>query len=131
MKKTYIVVIIAVLIVGWLFIRFFIGGSEDSWIKNEKGMWVKHGNPAQIPAQVLEQQEAISCALNLDNEKKNSGMNFSSQCLGTCKNYSVDIVHVPRTSEDNLIENQCQDFREGRTINFIELDDKGEIVRVV
>ncbi len=113
MKKLWLVVVIAAVLVIILFIfRFLLGGSEDSWIKDEKGVYVKHGNPAKIPAEVSEQQEAINCSLALYNEKKNSGMNFSSQCLGTCGKYSVDIVHVPRNSEDNLPENQCVDFRE-------------------
>ncbi|OGM09550.1 hypothetical protein A2159_00170 [Candidatus Woesebacteria bacterium RBG_13_34_9] len=45
MKK---VVIILVLILAVLFfIRFVISGSEDTWIcDEEKGEWVKHGNPS-------------------------------------------------------------------------------------
>jgi len=34
-----------VLIVGWMVVRFVIGGSEDDWIC-DKGEWVKHGQPA-------------------------------------------------------------------------------------
>ncbi len=63
-------------------------------------------------------------------EKKNSGMNFSSQCIGVCGNYAVDIVHVPRNEEDNLQENQCEDYREGKVSRFIELDKDGNIVRI-
>ena len=57
-------------------------------------------------------------------------MKFSSQCLGVVGDYAVDIVHVPRTEEDNKIENQCEDFRTGKVNNFIELDKDGEIVRI-
>jgi len=132
MKKIcwWIFVISILIIVGWLFMRFVIGGNEDSWIKDEKGVWVKHGNPSEIPSYVSEQQEAINCALNLYENNKTK-MNFFSQCLGTCGNYAVDIVHVPRTSDDNLLENQCQDYRLGRVSHFIELDKDGEIVRIV
>jgi hypothetical protein len=56
--------------------------------------------------------------------------NFSSQCLGSCDAYAVDIVHVPRTEEDDLEENQCETFRRGQLKHFIELDDKGNIVRI-
>jgi hypothetical protein len=101
---------------------------EDSWIKNSKGIWIKHGNPSAIPSYVLEQQEAINCALgkfsSFTEEK-------SSQCIGVCGDYAVDIVHVPRTAEDNLAENQCQDYVSGAVSHFIELDKNGEIVRVV
>ena len=56
-KKYFLIaIIILLLIVTILFIRFFIGGDEDSWIKNEKGIWVKHGNPSETPSYVLEQQ---------------------------------------------------------------------------
>jgi len=34
-----------VLIVGWMVLRFVIGGPEDDWIC-DKGEWVKHGQPA-------------------------------------------------------------------------------------
>ncbi len=63
-------------------------------------------------------------------QEKNKGIEFNSQCLGTCKNYAVDIVHVPRIEEDNLVENQCEDFRNGNVKNFIELDENGNFVRI-
>ena len=132
MKKTYLIILVfIILVVAWFFLRFIIGGSEDSWIKNEKGVWVKHGEPAETPDYVKEQQNAISCALNLYNQKKLEGMVFSSQCLGGCEDYAIDIVHVPRSEEDDKIENQCQDYREGKVNHFLELDKDGEIVRIV
>lgn len=132
MKKTcWILIVIAILVVGWIFVRFILGGSEDSWIKDETGEYVEHGAPAEIPDYVQEQQEAISCAFELYQEKKQEGMQFSSQCLGVCGNYAIDVVHVPRTEEDNLVENQCQDYREGKVEHFIELDAEGNIFRIV
>ncbi len=132
MKKFYLVlVVIAVLAVVWFAVRFIIGGSEDDWIKDEKGAYVKHGAPSETPGYVKEQQDAVSCALNLYNQEKNKGTEFESQCLGTCGNYAVDIVHVPRTSEDNLAENQCPDYREGKVSKFIELDKDGNIAGIV
>ena len=122
--------VLGILVVGWLFIRFIIGGNEDSWIKDEKGVYVEHGKPIFIPDYVKEQQDATECALGLYEQKKAEGMNFSSQCMGTCIGYAVDVVHVPRIEEDNLVENQCADFREGRVGRFIELDKDGEIVRI-
>lgn len=132
MKKIYLTLILIIaLIVVFAFIRFILGGNEDSWIKDEKGVYVKHGFPAETPDYVKEQQDAISCALNLYNQEKNKGIEFSSQCLGTCINYAVDIVHVPRTNEDNLAENQCSDYKQGKVSKFIELDKNGEIVRII
>jgi len=132
MKKTYsiIIIVIAVLIVAVFFIRFILGGNEDSWIKDEKGVYVKHGAPSETPEHVAKQQDAVSCALNLYQQKKTQGMQFSSQCLGTCGNFVVDIVNVPRNEEDNKVENQCSDYRAGKASHFIELDKNGEIVRI-
>jgi hypothetical protein len=100
--------------------------NEDTWIQDSGGIWVKHGMPSQTPSYVTEQQDAINCASGLFN-----GFNgtINSQCIGTCGNYSADIVHVPRTADDNLSENQCQDFIAGKTSHFIELDKEGNVVR--
>lgn len=128
MKKLYWILVIFLTLV--VFIIVFRLGGEDSWIKDERGVWVKHGNPSKTPDYVLEQQEIISEALQLYNQKKSGGIEFSSQCLGTVGVYVVDIVHVPRIEEDNKIENQCEDFRTGKVSNFIELDKDGEVVRI-
>ena len=127
MKKSILIAVILILIGG---IILFFRSSEDSWIKNEKGVYVKHGNLSTTPDYVLSQQKLITKVLELYNEKKAGGMVFSSQCLGTIGDYAVDIVHVPRIEEDNNIENQCSDFREGKVKHFIELDKYGEIVRI-
>ena len=42
----------------------------------------------------------------------------------------MDIVHVPRISEDNQIENQCEGYKNEIVSNFIELDKNGNIVKV-
>ncbi len=129
-KKSYITIgiVLLLILIGWIFVRFVVGGSEDNWIKDEKGIYVKHGNPQETPGYVLWQKAAIACAsdkfANFTEEK-------NSQCLGICGNYAVDIVHVPRTEEDNLVENQCEDYGKGIVNHFIELDKNGGIVRVV
>ena len=129
MKKLYLFLsIVLILIMGWIFVRFVIGGPEDFWIKDSRGIWIKHGSPSETPDYVLEQQEIINCSLE---KFSNFTEEINSQCLGICGNYAVDIVHVPRTSEDNLVENQCEDYRSGKVSNFIELDKEGNIVRIV
>jgi len=81
------------------------------------------------------EQQVIQSALELYNQARARGMNFSSQCLGTIEvrgvSYAVDIVHVPRSPIDNLPENQCKEYREGKVRHFIELDKEGNIVRIV
>lgn len=128
MKKNWMPIVAVILLIAGIFflIRGFSG--EDSWIKDSRGVYVKHGNPSSTPDYVLEQQEAINCSLNKFNnftEEKNS------QCLGTCDDYAVDIVHVPRTKEDDLAENRCDEYKNGNVSQFIELNSDGEIVRIV
>lgn len=55
MKKLLTAVIVLILILGGLiFIRFILGGPEDSWIC-QNGEWVKHGNPkAEKPTTACE-----------------------------------------------------------------------------
>ena len=103
---------------------------EDSWIKDSCGVYIKHGNPSIIPDYVEQQRDAINCADELYNQKKSEGMEFNSQCLGKCDDFVVDVVHVPRNSDDNLSENQCANFLNGKVKHFIELDKEGNIVRV-
>ena len=63
--------------------------------------------------------------------KKNKGVIFNNQCLGECYGFVVDIVHVPRIDEDNKIENQCEDYRNGKYNDFVELGLNGDVVRFV
>jgi len=131
-NKWWLVVLgLALLMVLLLFLKGLVGGGEDTWIKDSRGVWIKHGMPSQTPDYVLEQQNIISCAQQLYQQKKGENITFNSRCLGACENYAVDIVHVPRTEEDNQIENQCPEFSEGKLTNFIELDKDGNIIRIV
>jgi len=129
-KKSYIIIgiVLLLILISWIFVRFVVGGSEDNWIKDEKGIYVKHGNPKETPGYVIWQKAAIACAF--DNFKNFTG-EINSQCLGICGNYAIDLVHVPRSEEDNLTENQCSDYGKGIVNHFIELDKNGEIVRIM
>ena len=42
----------------------------------------------------------------------------------------VDLVHNPRSEIDDLEENQCRAYLEGRAKHFVELDLEGNLVRV-
>jgi hypothetical protein len=128
-KKLFFgIIIIAIFVLG---IFFILKINEDNWIKNSKGIWTRHGNPAETPIEVKEQQKIIACATDIYSQFKTKGMVFSSQCLGACGNYSIDIVHVPRTAEDDKTENQCEEYLNGKTNHFIELDKEGNIVRII
>ena len=75
-------------------------------------------------------QEAVVCAFDLYNKARAKGIALESQCLGTCGDYAVDIVHIPRIEEDNLEKNQCPDFLAGKVSHFIELDRDRNIFRI-
>lgn len=125
-KKRYWVAGIFLLIILGIFLFFRM--QEDGWIRDSRGIWIQHGNSTSIPEDVLTQQHLISCANYLFD---NFNQTKNSQCLGTCDNYAVDLVHVPRTAEDNLPENQCPDYLNAKVTHIIELDKNGEIVRIV
>ena len=112
MKKWLIILGVVVILV----LFFALTKRADNSLSNEE--------------ELTEVERITMLALELYEQKKQEGMEFSSQCLGTIDGYAVDIVHVPRTEEDNLPENQCDDFREGRVSKFIEIDKDGNVVRI-
>lgn len=127
-----LLIVIVVIIIVIALLRFSpLNGGEDNWIKDEKGIYIKHGNPSEIPDDVEEQETAIKCAIDLFSKFITTKTEINSQCLGTCQDFAVDIVHVPRNAEDDLIENQCEQFRNKLVSHFIELNKNGGIVRVV
>lgn len=42
-----------------------------------------------------------------------------------------DVAHSPRQAIDNLQENQCQAFREGKAHHFVEVDTSCNLIRAV
>jgi hypothetical protein len=128
MKKSLLVLIIILVLIFLGMIFLIIRGNEDDWIKDSRGLWIKHGNPSDTPNYVLEQQKIINCAFE---KFDNFSDEINSQCLGVCDDYAVDIVHVPRSVEDNKIENQCEDYANGVINHFIELDKDENVVRIV
>lgn len=54
-------------------------------------------------------------------------------CLGNplenLKDWVCDVAHWPRQEIDNLPENQCSAFREGRAKHFIEVDVNCNFIR--
>ncbi len=42
-----------------------------------------------------------------------------------------DVAHLPRQPVDNLPQNQCKAFREGRAHHFVEVDENCNVIRVV
>jgi len=80
-----------------------------------------------------ELDQAVNQASEVFEEKKKLGVDFSDgPCLTNdlLPNWVVDLAHNPRLEIDDLPENQCQAFLEGRAKHFVELDLNGKVVRV-
>lgn len=90
----------------------------------------KIGDIRSIRAAVSGNEDRVACAQALYAGISRAGVELDSQCLGRCGNYSVDLVHVPRISRDDLPENQCREYNENITVGFIELDKDGDVVRI-
>ena len=67
-------------------------------------------------------------------ERLEAGENLSAgPCLDNGERFLgwvIDIAHDPREAIDDLPENQCSAYRNGRTTNFIELDPTGNLIRI-
>ena len=80
-----------------------------------------------------QKEEAIRLASDLFKKEKSKGFDFTGgPCLAEeiSKGWSVDMVHLPRVAEDDKVENQCQNYRSGKTKHFVELSLNGDLVRV-
>lgn len=66
-------------------------------------------------------------------QKLQTGEDLSDgPCLSNAlmPDWVVDIVHNPRIPSDDLVQNQCPGYLEGRMKHFVELDLEGRLVRV-
>jgi spore germination protein GerM len=78
-KKIFAIIIAAIAILAlWFFVRFVIGGPEDTWICVD-GRWIKHGVPsAPMPAEPCGEKSQAERAVklyyyNLNLDKDESG----------------------------------------------------------
>ena len=54
----------------------------------------------------------------------------SGPCLGrVAPDWIADVAHNPRQDVDNLPENQCADFGEGKVHHFVEVDENCNLIR--
>lgn len=76
---------------------------------------------------------AINQARHFYRQEKERGKDFSSgPCLSNAimPNWVLDIAHNPRESMDDLAQNQCPAYLEGRAEHIVELDPDGNLIRV-
>lgn len=84
------------------------------------------------PLAKTEIETAINQANHLYSIRVKSGQDLSTgPCLSDAlmPNWVVDIVHRPRIALDDLAENQCPSYVEGRSLHLVELDIDGNFVR--
>ncbi len=68
--------------------------------------------------------------------EKNKGRDLSNgPCLSDGNplwrhvDWVCDVAHNPRIPADNLPENQCKDYREGKAHHFVEVDPNCKYIR--
>lgn len=84
----------------------------------------------QAPKSEIE--TAVNQANLLYRVKLKSGEDMNSgPCLSDAlmPNWVVDIVHNPRQEVDDLEENQCPSYIQGRSLHLVELDKEGNLIR--
>jgi hypothetical protein len=75
--------------------------------------------------------------INLCNSVKSKQDLSNGPCLSdTDINWNIedwvcDVAHSPRQDVDNLPENQCLSYREGKTQHFVEVDPDCNLIRAI
>lgn len=76
--------------------------------------------------------------ISLCEQKLGEGLDLSNgPCLSNgnpdwdISDWVCDVAHSPRQAVDNLAENQCKDFREGRARHFVEVDPSCKFIKAI
>lgn len=75
---------------------------------------------------------AVNQAQFLYRQKKSRGEDLSNgPCIteALMPEWVADIAHNPREPIDDVVQNQCSSYFEGRAKHFVELDLKGDLIR--
>lgn len=77
-------------------------------------------------------EQAIELAQQVYQQAQAQGMSFErGPCLGVIMpGWVADVAHEPRQPVDNQPENQCAAWRSGQAKHFVELDPRGNVIRV-
>lgn len=93
-------------------------------------IYLNSRQPKGVPKSEVD--TAINQAKFLYSQRKAMHEDFSSgPCLSNAlmPDWVVDIVHNPRLPIDDLPENQCPAYIQGKAHHFVELDTEGNLVR--
>lgn len=86
-----------------------------------------------IKTRTIDPELAVAKAKEAYRDQQVQGVDFSNgPCLSNelFDDWVADIAHSPRIEIDDLPENQCSAFREGRSRHFVELDLQGNLIQV-
>ncbi len=96
-------------------------------------LWINTEKKQYQPGISEEFDRAVNQAQLVYRQAVKRGENLKSgPCLTNAllPGWVVDIVHEPRTPEDDLPGNQCKAYLEGSAEHFVELDIDGNVIRV-
>ncbi|MEM7816873.1 MAG: hypothetical protein QXZ20_03095 [Candidatus Aenigmatarchaeota archaeon] len=87
----------------------------------------------QTSSNILEiaKEECIKLCKNYDKDLSNGPCLSDSNPNWNVNDWVCDVAHSPRQEIDNLPENQCKDFREGRAHHFVEVDLNCNLIKVI
>jgi len=77
--------------------------------------------------------ELIARAKQIYEQKVEQGLDLTNgPCLSDelDGDWVLDVSHDPREAIDDLLENECPAYRDGRAQHFIELDESGKVIRL-
>lgn len=112
-----------------LFLTVFTIIVTASWLIYSQ----KADNPTYKPGSSAQLDTVVNQARHSYELQKSQGVDFGSgPCLSNdlLPGWVIDLVHRPRQAVDDLPQNQCQAYLEGRASHFIELDLNGDVVRI-
>lgn len=119
MKDFIRTLIIGIIVLGIIVALYFIFFSDKPIFLTKKKQY--------------SDEQLIEMAQELFKEKKAAGMDMSNgPCIANELDpyWVVDVAHNPRQPIDDLPENQCSAFREGKAKHFIELDIEGSLIKI-
>ena len=93
-------------------------------------LYLNSGGPKVTPKSEID--TATNQAKFLYSQRKKAGEDFSNgPCLSNAlmPDWVADIAYSPRLPIDDLPENQCPVYLEGRAGHFVELDTEGNLIR--
>lgn len=93
----------------------------------------KNVGPTYEPGKWPEYDTAVNQAMHFYSLRAQTGEDLSEgPCLSNAllPGWVADIAHSPRVAVDDLPQNQCSAYLEGRAQHFVELDLEGNVIRV-